>query len=142
MSLKIKFLIFATSWMFFRAIGSAVFLSITILATDSPRSAPPEWIVSLIGDFIVGSMALFLAYYAYKNPTSILWGILLAWNILGIFDLFGAIVLTFIVPYQPLPEIGLNEIGVRIVLSINSLIQISAIIILFNRTTLNYFKVN
>ena len=57
-------------------------------------------------------MALFLAYYAYKNPTSILWGILLAWNILGIFDLFGAIVLTFIVPYQPLPEIGLNEIGV------------------------------
>ena len=67
---------------------------------------------------------------------------MLAWNILGIFDLFGAIVLTFIVPYQPLPEIGLNEIGVRIVLSINSLIQISAIIILFNRTTLNYFKVN
>ena len=77
-----------------------------------------------------------------KNPTSILWGILLAWNILGIFDLFGAMVLTFIVPYQPLPEIGLNEIGVRTVLSINSLIQISAIIILFNRTTLNYFKVN
>ena len=87
-------------------------------------------------------MALFLAYYAYKNPTSILWGILLAWNILGIFDLFGAIVLTFIVPYQPLPEIGLSEIGVRTILSINSLIQISAIIILFNRTTLNYFKVN
>ena len=86
-------------------------------------------------------MALFLAYYTYKNPTAILWGILLAWNILGIFDLFGAIVLTFIVPYQPLPEIGLDETGVRTVLSVNSFIQISTIIILFNRTTLNYFKV-
>ena len=130
MSLKIKFLIFATSWMFFRAIGSAVFLSITILAADSPRSAPPEWIVSLIGDFIVGSMALFLAYYAYKNPTSILWGILLAWNILGIFDLFGAMVLTFIVPYQPLPEIGLNEIVSKAsICSVILIVPISAVIV-------------
>ena len=137
--MKLNWLIFATGWMSFRALGSGLFLFWTF--TGNERSAPSEWIVSFVGDFIIGITALFLAYQIIRKPSAILWGLLLSWNVLGLFDLFGAIVISFIVPYEPLPEIGLTTLGVRFILSLNTLIQISSIYLLFQASTKEYFKI-
>ncbi len=137
--MKLNWLIFATGWMFFRALGSGLFLFWTF--TGNERSAPSEWIVSFVGDFIIGITAVFLVYQIIKKPSAILWGLLLSWNVLGLFDLFGAIVISFIVPYEPLPEIGLTSSGVRFVLSLNTLIQISSIYLLFQTNIREYFKI-
>ena len=137
--MKLNWLIFATGWMSFRAVGSGLFLFWTF--TGSERAAPSEWIVSFVGDFIIGITALFLVYQIIKKPTAILWGLLLSWNVLGLFDLFGAIVISFIVPYEPLPEIGLTTLGVRFILSLNTLIQISSIYLLFHKDIKEYFKI-
>ena len=137
--MKLNWLIFATGWMSFRAVGSGLFLFWTF--TGNERSAPSEWIVSFVGDFIIGITALFLVYQIIKKPSAILWGLLLSWNVLGLFDLFGAIVISFIVPYEPLPEIGLTSLGVRFVLSLNTLIQISSIFLLFQTNIREYFKI-
>ena len=137
--MKLNWLIFATGWMFFRALGSGLFLFWTF--TGNERSAPSEWIVSFVGDFIIGITALFLVYHIIKKPSAILWGLLLSWNVLGLLDLFGAIVISFIVPYEPLPEIGLTTLGVRFILSLNTLIQISSIYLLFQTNIKEYFKI-
>ena len=137
--MKLNWLIFATGWMFFRALGSGLFLFWTF--TGNERSAPSEWIVSFVGDFVIGITALFLVYQIIRKPSAILWGLLLSWNVLGLFDLFGAIVISFIVPYEPLPEIGLTSSGVRFVLSLNTLIQISSIYLLFQTDIKEYFKI-
>ena len=137
--MKLNWLIFATGWMSFRALGSGLFLFWTF--TGNERSAPSEWIVSFVGDFIIGITAVFLVYQIIKKPSAILWGLLLSWNVLGLFDLFGAIVISFIVPYEPLPEIGLTSSGVRFVLSLNTLIQISSIYLLFQTNIREYFKI-
>ena len=125
--------------MSFRALGSGLFLFWTF--TGNERSAPSEWIVSFVGDFIIGITALFLVYHIIKKPSAILWGLLLSWNVLGLFDLFGAIVISFIVPYEPLPEIGLTTLGVRFILILNTLIQISSIYLLFQTNIKEYFKI-
>ena len=137
--MKLNWLIFATGWMSFRAVGSGLFLFWTF--TGNERSAPLEWIVSFVGDFIIGITALFLVYQIIKKPSAILWGLLLSWNVLGLFDLFGAIVISFIIPYEPLPEIGLTTLGVRFILSLNTLIQISSIYLLFQTNIREYFKI-
>ena len=137
--MKLNWLIFATGWMSFRAVGSGLFLFWTF--TGNERSAPSEWIVSFVGDFIIGISAFFLVYHIIKKPSAVLWGLLLSWNVLGLFDLFGAIVISFIVPYEPLPEIGLTSLGVRFVLSLNTLIQISSIYLLFQTDIKEYFKI-
>ena len=137
--MKLNWLIFATGWMSFRALGSGLFLFWTF--TGNERSAPSEWIVSFVGDFIIGITAVFLVYQIIKKPSAILWGLLLSWNVLGLFDLFGAIVISFIVPYEPLPEIGLTSSGVRFILSLNTLIQISSIYLLFQTSIKEYFRI-
>ena len=65
MTKGIKWIMFATGWMSFRAIGSSLILFWTI--TENERAAPYEWIVSLTGDFIIGITALFLVYFIYKK---------------------------------------------------------------------------
>ena len=137
--MKLNWLIFATGWMSFRAVGSGLFLFWTF--TGNERSAPSEWIVSFVGDFIIGISAFFLVYHIIKKPSAVLWGLLLSWNVLGLFDLFGAVVISFIVPYEPLPEIGLTTLGVRFILSLNTLIQISSIYLLFQTNIREYFKI-
>ena len=59
----------------------------------------------------------------------------------GLFDLFGAIMVSFEAPFGPLPEIGLNSSGVRFVLSLNTLIQISSIYLLFHKDIREYFRI-
>ena len=78
--MKLNWLIFATGWMSFRALGSGLFLFWTF--TGNERSAPSEWIVPFVGDFIIGITAIFLVYYIIKKPSAILWGLLLSWNCL------------------------------------------------------------
>ena len=56
-------------------------------------------------------------------------------------DLFGAIVVSFAAPFGPLPEIGLTSSGVRFILSLNTLIQISSIYLLFQTSIKEYFKI-
>ena len=65
----------------------------------------------------------------------------MAWNVLGLFDLIGAIVLTFIVPYEPFPEIGLNAFGFRAVFTLNTIIQISSVYLLFTSELFEYFDI-
>ena len=137
--MKLNWIIFVTGWMSFRAVGSGLFLF--WIFPENERSAPSEWIVPFVGDFIIGITAVFLVYQIIKKPSAILWGLLLSWNVLGLFDLFGAIVISFIVPYEPLPEIGLTSSGVRFVLSLNTLIQISSIYLLFQTSIKEYFKI-
>ena len=136
---QIKWILFATGWHSIRAVGSSIMLILSYLG--SSRGAPDEWIVTLLGDFVIGIGAIILTYKIYKSPSNIMWGALLAWNVLGLFDLIGAIVLTSIVPYEPFPEIGLNTFGFRFVFSINSLIQISSIYLLFTPKLFEYFNI-
>ena len=139
MSTSIKFLIFATGWMVFRAVGSGLFLSLGIL--ESPRAAPPDWTIAFLGDFAIGTTALFLAYMIWKKPSAFLWGILLAWNAVGIFDLIGALSHSFSAPFSPFPEIGVNEISIRTILSLNTFIQSVALIVMFRPQVKAYFRV-
>ena len=139
MAFSIKFLIFLTGWMVFRAIGSGLFLSLGIL--ESPRAAPPDWTIAFLGDFAIGTTALFLAYMIWKKPSALLWGILLAWNAVGLFDLFGALSHSFSAPFSPFPEIGINEISIRTILSLNTFMQSVALIVMFRPQVKAYFRV-
>ena len=56
--MKLNWIIFVTGWMSFRAVGSGLFLFWTF--TGNERSAPSEWIVSLVVYFIIGTTAFFL----------------------------------------------------------------------------------
>ena len=136
---SIKFLIFATGWMVFRAVGSGLFLSLGIL--ESPRAAPPDWTIAFLGDFAIGTTALFLAYMIWKKPSALLWGILLAWNAVGLFDLFGALSHSFSAPFSPFPEIGINETSIRTILTLNTVIQFIAIGLMFRPKVKAYFRV-
>ncbi|MDC0343260.1 hypothetical protein OAN10_03315 [Alphaproteobacteria bacterium] len=139
MPTSIKFLIFATGWMVFRAVGSGLFLSLGIL--ESPRAAPPDWTIAFLGDFAIGTTALFLAYMIWKKPSAFLWGILLAWNAVGLFDLIGALSHSFKAPFSPFPEIGINEISIRSILSLNTFIQSVALLVMFRPQVKTYFRV-
>ena len=139
MPTSLKFLIFATGWMVFRAVGSGLFLSLGIL--ESPRAAPPDWTIAFLGDFAIGTTALFLAYMIWKKPSAFLWGILLAWNAVGIFDLIGALSHSFSAPFSPFPEIGINEISIRTILSLNTFVQSIALLVMFRPQVKAYFRV-
>ena len=65
---------------------------------------------------------------------------MLSWNVIGLLDLIGAINVSFAAPYGPIPEIGFNELAVRIILSLNTLFQISCIYLLFQKDIKEYFK--
>ena len=123
--MKINWIIFVTGWMSFRAVGSGLFLF--WIFSGNERSAPSEWIVPFIGDFFIGITAIFLVYYIIKKPSNLLWVLLLSWNVFGLLDLIGAINVSFAAPYGPIPEIGFNELTVRSILILNTLLQISFI---------------
>ena len=93
-----------------------------------------------MGDFFIGITALFLVYHIIKKPSTVLWGFLLSWNVIGLLDLIGAINVSFAAPYGPIPEIGFNELAVRFILSLNTLFQISCIYLLFQKDIKEYFK--
>ena len=135
---SIRWIIFVTGWMTFRAVGSSLFLFWNI--TGNERGAPPEWVLALIGDFIIGTTAFFLVYGILKKPSYLIWGLLLSWNILGLIDLLGAIRTSLLVPFGPIPEIGLTSLGVRSILILNTFLQISCIYLLSKDSVRNYFK--
>ena len=136
--MKINWIVFVTGWMSFRAVGSGLFLF--WIFSGNERSAPSEWIVPFVGDFFIGITALFLVYFIIKKPSTILWVLLLSWNVVGLIDLIGAINVSFDTPYGPIPEIGFNELTVRSILILNTLLQISCIYLLFQKDIKNYFK--
>ena len=82
--MKLNWIIFVTGWMSFRAVGSGLFLF--WIFTENERSAPSEWIIPFVGDFFIGIIALFLVYHIIKKPSTILWGLLLSWNVIGLLD--------------------------------------------------------
>ena len=127
-----------TGWMSFRAVGSGLFLF--WIFSGNERSAPSEWIVPFIGDFFIGITAIFLVYFIIKKPGTILWVLLLSWNVVGLLDLIGAINVSFAAPFGPIPEIGFNELTVRSILILNTLLQTSCIYLLFQKEIKEYFK--
>ena len=139
MPIQVKVLIFTTGWMVFRAVGAGLFLFFG--AIGSERAASSDWTIAFLGDFVIGTMALFLAYNIWKKPSALLWGILLAWNAVGMFDLFGALSHSFSAPFSPFPEIGMNEISIRTILSLNTVIQLIALLLMFRPQVKAYFRV-
>ena len=139
MHIQVKLLIFTTGWMVIRAVGSGLFL--TLGAIGSERAASSDWTIAFLGDFVIGTTALFLAYRIWKKPSALLWGILLAWNAVGIFDLFGALSHSFSAPFSPFPEIGINEMSIRTILCLNTLIQFIALVLMFRPQVKAYFRV-
>ena len=139
MPIQVKVLIFTTGWMVFRAVGAGLFLFFG--AIGSERAASSDWTIAFLGDFVIGTMALFLAYNIWKKPSALLWGILLAWNAVGMFDLFGALSHSFSAPFSPFPEIGINDTSIRTILSFNTVIQLIALLLMFRPQVKAYFKV-
>ena len=139
MPIQVKVLIFTTGWMVFRAVGAGLFLFLG--AIGSERAASSEWTIAFLGDFVIGTTALFLAYNIWKKPSALLWGVLLAWNAVGMFDLFGALFHSFSAPFSPFPEIGMNEISIRTILSLNTVIQLVALLLMFRPQVKAYFSV-
>ena len=70
-----------------------------------------------------------------------MWGILLAWNAVGIFDLIGALSHSFSAPFSPFPEIGINEMSIRTILSVNTFVQSVALLVMFRPQVKAYFRV-
>ena len=136
--MKINWVIFVTGWMSFRAVGSGLFLF--WIFSGNERSAPSEWIIPFIGDFFIGTTALFLVYRIIKKPSTTLWVLLLSWNVVGLLDLIGAINVSFNSPYGPITEIVFNELTVRSILILNTLLKISCIYLLFQKDIKEYFK--
>ena len=122
-----------------QSIGSGLFLF--WIFTENERSAPSEWIIPFVGDFFIGITALFLVYHIIKKPSTMLWGLLLSWNVIGLLDLIGAINVSFAAPYGPIPEIGFDAFAVRSILSLNTLLQISSIYLLFQKDIKEYFRI-
>tara|TARA_B100000686_G_C16118546_1_gene631469 strand:- start:125 stop:307 length:183 start_codon:yes stop_codon:yes gene_type:complete len=60
---------------------------------------------------------------------------------LGIFDLVGPLSLTISSPFRPINEIGLDEIGVKAVLSLNTFIQVIALELMFSSSVRSYFRI-
>ena len=139
MHFQVKVLIFTTGWMVFRAVGAGLFLILGVIGSD--RSASSDWTIAFLGDFVIGATALFLAYHIWKKPTAFLWGILLAWNAVGLFDLFGALSHSFSAPFSPFPEIGINEKSIRMILTLNTVIQLVALVLMFRSKVKAYFSV-
>ena len=139
MPIQVRVLIFTTGWMVFRAVGAGLFLFFG--AIGSERAASSDWTIAFLGDFVIGTMALFLAYNIWKKPSALLWGILLAWNAVGMFDLFGALSHSFSAPFSPFPEIGINDTSIRTILSFNTVIQLIALLLMFRPQVKTYFKV-
>ena len=84
-----------------------------------------------------------LLTFTKKNLDKIfylIWVLLLSWNFLGLIDLLGAIRTSLLVPFGPIPEIGLTSLGVRSILILNTFLQISCIYLLFKDSVRNYFK--
>ena len=125
--------------MVFRAVGAGLFLILGAIGSD--RSASSDWTIAFLGDFVIGTTALVLAYHIWKKPTAFLWGILLAWNAVWLFDLFGALSHSFSAPFYPFPEIGINEKSIRMILSLNTVIQLVAIVLMFRSKVKAYFSV-
>ena len=139
MPIQIKLLIFTTGWMVFRAVGAGLFLILGAIGSD--RSASSDWTIAFLGDFVIGTTALFLAYHIWKKPSAFLWGILLAWNAVGLFDLFGALSHSFSAPFSPFPEIGIDEVRIRMILMLNTLLQFIAIYLIFQSKVKAYFRI-
>ena len=70
MHFQVKVLIFTTGWMVFRAVGSGLFLTLGAIGSD--RSASSDWTIAFLGDFVIGTTALFLAYKIWKKPIALL----------------------------------------------------------------------
>ncbi len=139
MPIQIKALTFITCWMVFRAVGAGLFLILGAIGSD--RSASSDWTIAFLGDFVIGTTAFFLAYHVWKKPSAFLWGILLAWNAVGLFDLFGALSHSFNAPFSPFPEIGIDEVRIRMVLTLNTLLQFIAIYLMFQSKVRAYFRI-
>ena len=134
MPIQIKVLTFITGWMVFRSVGAVLFLILGAIGSD--RSASSDWTIAFLGDFVIGTTALFLVYHIWKIPSAFLWGILLAWNAVGLFDLFGALSHSFSAPFSPFPEIGIDEVRIRMILTLNTLLQFIAIYLMFQTNIL------
>ena len=139
MPIQIKALTLITGWMVFRAVGASLFLILGAIGSD--RSASSDWTIAFLGDFVIGTTALFLAYHIWKKPSAFLWGILLAWNAVGLFDLFGALSHSFSAPFSPFPEIGLDEVRIRMILTLNTMLQFIAIYLMFQSKVKTYFRI-
>ena len=139
MPIQIKVLTFITGWMVFRGVGAGLFLILGAIGSD--RSASSDWTIAFLGDFVIGTTALFLAYHIWKKPSAFLWGILLAWNAVGLFDLFGALSHSFSAPFSPFPEIGIDEVRIRMILTLNTLLQFIAIYLMFQSKVKAYFRI-
>ena len=139
MPIQIKALTLITGWMVFRAVGASLFLILGAIGSD--RSASSDWTIAFLGDFVLGTTALFLAYHIWKKPSAFLWGILLAWNAVGLFDLFGALSHSFSAPFSPFPEIGIDEVRIRMILTLNTMLQFIAIYLMFQSKVKAYFRI-
>ena len=139
MPYQIKALTFITGWMVFRAVGAVLFLILGAIGSD--RSASSDWTIAFLGDFVIGTSALFLAYHIWKKPSAFLWGILLAWNAVGLFDLFGALSHSLSVPFSPFPEIGIDAGRIRMIITLNTAMQFIAIYLMFQSKVKVYFRI-
>ncbi len=139
MPIQIKVLTFITGWMVFRAVGAGLFLILGAIGSD--RSASSDWTIAFLGDFVIGTTALFLVYHIWKNPSAFLWGILLAWNAVGLFDLFGALSHSLSAPFSPFPEIGIDAGRIRMIITLNTAMQFIAIYLMFQSKVKVYFRI-
>ena len=139
MPIQIKVLTFITGWMVFRAVGASLFLILGAIGSD--RSASSDWTIAFLGDFAIGTTALFLVYHIWKTPSAFLWGILLAWNAVGLFDLFGALSHSLSAPFSPFPEIGIDAGRIRMIITLNTAMQFIAIYLMFQSKVKVYFRI-
>ena len=68
---------------------------------------PPAWLMPLVGDAIIGVMALLIAYLILQKTGLWVWTTIIVWNALGIWDALSAFVIQ---TTNPWPEFFMIEL--------------------------------
>ena len=96
---------------------------------------PNEWLGPWATDTILGLLAPFIAYLAYKKKGLRLWGALIAYNCIGAFDYANGLLTEYLSPQvsNP-PEMIFGAIGLFFCL------QLAVMYLLFKKNVINHFS--
>lgn len=96
---------------------------------------PNEWLGPWATDTILGLLAPFIAYLAYKKKGLRLWGALIAYNCIGAFDYANRLLTEYLSPQvsNP-PEMIFGAIGLFFCL------QLAVMYLLFKKNVINHFS--
>ncbi|HED17790.1 MAG TPA: hypothetical protein ENI64_13380 [Gammaproteobacteria bacterium] len=66
---------------------------------SAPGDPPPAWLMPLVGDAVIGVLALWIAYLVIKKTGLWVWVVIIVWNALAIWDAMSAFIIHITNPW-------------------------------------------